>query len=38
MKNILLWIAVLPVAFVVSSGVTLGLAYVGGLVRYSSRE
>ena len=38
MKNVLLWIAVLPVAFLVSSGVTLGLAYLGGLVRQSAGE
>lgn len=38
MKNILLWIAILPVAFIVSSGVTLGLAYLGGFVRQSAGE
>jgi hypothetical protein len=38
MKIILLWIAVLPVAFIVSSGVGLGLAYLGGLVRHSAGE
>ncbi|MEI6279976.1 MAG: hypothetical protein WCQ16_11445 [Verrucomicrobiae bacterium] len=38
MKNILLWIAVLPVAFIVSSAVPLGLAYLGGLIRRSAGE
>ncbi len=38
MKNLFLWIAVLPVAFIVSSGITLGLAYLGGFIRQWAGE
>jgi hypothetical protein len=38
MRNILSWIAVLPVAFIASSAVTLALGYLGGRLRASTGE